>query len=366
MNIRKNFGYGIFAVVITLAFAALSLTGCPPEPEPNDSGTPGLEYNLINGDTAYSVSKGTVTGGKVVIPAIYQDLPVTEISQEAFRDCTGITSVTILASVTEISQEAFNGCTGLTSITIPDSVTSIGTQAFYGCTGLTSITIPSSVTSIGSSAFYNCDALKNVIIDTDKVTTTSNVNDNWGRIFSANGLSVTFKKNPGDYAFSGYTGLTSVTILASVTEISQEAFNGCTGLTSITIPDSVTSIGNNAFKNCSGLTSITVDANNPNYASQDGILYNKAKTTIVAVPTGISGDVTIPDSVTSIGGGAFSNCTGLTSVTIPASVTQIGNAAFIGWTSSQTINVPWSWGNKPSGWDSYWNFQCEAKIVYQE
>ena len=67
--------------------------------------------------------------------------------------CTGLTSVTIPASVTSIGDYAFYGCTGLTSVTIPASVTSIGDYAFYGCTGLTSVTIPASVTSIGYCAF---------------------------------------------------------------------------------------------------------------------------------------------------------------------------------------------------------------------
>ena len=61
-----------------------------------------------------------------------------------------------------IGNYAFRNCTGLTSITVPDSVTSIDNYAFYGCTGLTSITIPESVTSIGNYAFYNCSALTDV------------------------------------------------------------------------------------------------------------------------------------------------------------------------------------------------------------
>ncbi len=97
----------------------------------------------------------------------------------------------------------------------------------------------------------------------------------------------------GDYAFSGCTGLTSMTIPNSVTSIGNFAFRGCTGLTSIEIPNSVTSIGNSAFWNCTGLTSIE-----------------------------------IPNSVTSIGNSAFWNCTGLTSLRIPNSVIYIGNSAF--------------------------------------
>ncbi len=84
---------------------------------------------------------------------------VTEINQNAFRWCNGLTSVVIPDSVTSIGSYAFKGCTGLTSVSIPNSVTSIGMSAFYGCTRLTSITIPDSVTSIGKIAFGDCPVL---------------------------------------------------------------------------------------------------------------------------------------------------------------------------------------------------------------
>ena len=87
---------------------------------------------------------------------------ITKINQKAFRDCAGLTSITIHGSVTSIDDYAFSGCIGLTSVTIPDSVTSIGKSAFSGCTGLTSITIPDSVTSIGVFAFGNCTGLTSI------------------------------------------------------------------------------------------------------------------------------------------------------------------------------------------------------------
>jgi hypothetical protein len=84
---------------------------------------------------------------------------LTNIVEEAFIDCSGLTSVTIPNSVISIGDNAFRGCFGLTNVTIPGSVTSIGDQAFEGCQGLTNVTIPSSVTSIVAGAFYYCSNL---------------------------------------------------------------------------------------------------------------------------------------------------------------------------------------------------------------
>ena len=113
-------------------------------------------------------------------------------------------------SVTSIGDEAFFNCTGLTSVTIPNSVTSIGTSAFKSCTGLTSVTIPNSVTTIGIGAFFGCRGLTTVTIP-NSVTTI------------------------GDFAFCCCRGLTTVTIPNSVTEIGDNAFRDCDNLDSVII-----------------------------------------------------------------------------------------------------------------------------------
>ncbi|MCM1332794.1 MAG: leucine-rich repeat domain-containing protein [Bacteroides sp.] len=144
----------------------------------------------------------------------------------------------------------------------------------------------------------------------------------------------------GDHAFRVCSGLTSVTIPNSVTSIGSSAFTACSGLTSVTIPNSVTSIGSSAFTACSGLTEINVDAENPNYVSEVGILYSKDKTTFITYPGGKQGEFAIPNSVTSIGSSAFYGCSGLTSVTIPNSVTSIGSSAFYGCSGLTSVTIP--------------------------
>ena len=125
----------------------------------------------------------------------------------------------------------------------------------------------------------------------------------------------------GSGAFSGCTGLTSVTIPDSVTSIGNYAFWNCTGLISVTIPDSVTSIGSSAFEGCTGLTSVMI----PNSVTSIGSSAFSGCTSLASV--------TIPNSVTAIETYVFTDCTGLTSVTIPNSVTSIGYCAFYGCTA---------------------------------
>ena len=109
------------------------------------------EYRIEYDEATINRYKGS--GGNVTIPSKLGGSPVTSIQNDAFRDCSSLTNVTIPNSVTEIGLDAFSGCINLTSVTIPNSVTRIESGAFSGCSSLKSVTIPKSVTEIGEHAF---------------------------------------------------------------------------------------------------------------------------------------------------------------------------------------------------------------------
>ena len=144
----------------------------------------------------------------------------------------------------------------------------------------------------------------------------------------------------GEFAFFDCAVLTNISIPDSVTEIGVWAFSHCSSLTNITFPASVTSIDYPVFTYCYALTDINVDSENPFYMSENGVLFDRSKATLICHPAGKAGEYAIPKGVTVIGGYAFDSCSGLTSITIPDSVVNIGGYAFYDCSNLTTIMIP--------------------------
>jgi hypothetical protein len=247
--------------------------------------------------------------------SIYIPNSVNIIEPFACYGCSKLSSIDIPGSVMMIRNNAFDGCSGLVTIAIPNSVFQLEPMTLANCTGLTSATLPSSIDRIPGSTFYNCANLTSVVIPTSVKTIESN-------------------------AFEKCEKLASIDIPSSVTRIESGVFRGCKALTSLVITGSVTYIGSELCTGCTSLTTINVAAENPNYSSFGGILFNKDQSTLMICPEGKT-SASIPLTVTTIAPVSFFQCKGLSEIEIPSSVAVLGAYAFSDCTglTSITCNI---------------------------
>lgn len=312
------------------------------------SGT-GAMQNFTSNNQPYSIYRSIIK--KVII----QD-KITSIGNNAFTDCSNLTSITNLNPTPQtINTNVFSGII-LSNVTLNVSCGILYQQASVwrnfgtiigdnnNCPNSWEIGSPNAADVIATLSF------------TDSILTISGIGAM--QDFAYNGTYYNYRsiiKNViiqdgvatiGNSAFSYCNNLASITIPESVVTIGYGAFGACSSLKEIAIPKSVTSINNAAFGACSALTAINVDVNNLSYCSVDGILYNKAKSEVLVCPLAKEGSVDIPDGVITIWAASFQNCSKLTSIFIPSSVSIIENAngstdnkPFIGCSSLASIDV---------------------------
>ena len=200
-------------------------------------------------DSSYQQLSGTITIPETVTTTITVNGEPTEmtynvclINASAFKNCTQITKVNLPSCLTNIYENAFEGCTGLTSIDFPETLKYIGGNAFSGCTGIGSITIPENVTYIGNYAFS----------DMEVSTVVWNAIDcPWGGNLSGptiTDVTIGDKVQQLPTAFAAESNITSIDLPLSLKRLNGYVFRNCKELTEVTIPDSVTYIGIGAFQ----------------------------------------------------------------------------------------------------------------------
>ncbi len=285
-------------------------------------------FSVNSSNTRYSSSNGVLFNktqdtllvcpnaktGSYTIPST-----VKHIANSAFENCYSLTAVTLPTSLISTGTYAFAYCSGIFGdLTIPNGVTTLGDGAFYGCYNLTgTVTVPATLITLGAYCFMECNNLKSFSVNASNPDYASS-ND----ILYSKNLDTLFIC-PG-----AKTGL--FTIPNSVKLIGSHAFYKCSKLTgTITIPLTTDYIGYYAFYGCPQIGAYAVNALNPYFTAENGILYSKSKDRIIICPTAKIGTITLPQNTISVDPGAFNNCTGITgNIHLPASLNYLGEYAF--------------------------------------
>ena len=383
-------------------------------------------------ESVTTLGKALFQGCKELKTAVVNS--AANLSEDMFNGCSALSSVTLNSSIKQIGNSAFEACTSLVGITLPSELQDLGVASsyltdvnvFYGCTALESIRIPEGVEVIGANTFYGCSNLSDVQLGNNIVTiydsafrdctslasidlpdnlvnlgvssnitssSTSVSNSSSSYVFAGSGLtsisipatvkglgayafqncgaltSVVFEGADdgtcslltiGDYAFDGCTELTGVTIPASVTTLGKYAFRGCVKFTAMTVPETVTKLGGgNLFENCTELTAV---AWNTSYNIPDNAFKGCSKLETITINPEVQKigkcafqncealkAIELPESLTALGGtssvsvttdaSVFAGCTSLKSIVIPEAVTVIAKNTFNGCTALETVTV---------------------------
>ena len=327
------------------------------------------------------ITKYTGSQRIVIIPDTINDITVTGIGENVFKNNARMVTVSIPDTVTYIGRSAFEGCTNLVGVTIPDGVTNVNSSTFYKCSNLKDVSFGENVTTIGSWAFRNCSSLESIEIPNSVAEIEYGAFENCGLLGSieipdsvveieqdvfANCISLAKVKlskglvklgykafsNCKELAeieipkslqqgsrwneegpFSNCKGLKTITFEEGTTKIASSLFSNCTGLEEIGIPDTVTSIESDAFYNCGNLKNVIIGENVTTIGSRAFRNCSSLES------------IEIPNSVTEIGYGAFENCSSMTKAYIADSVKIIGESSFSDCVKLETVHFPNSMQN---------------------
>lgn len=272
-----------------------------------------VTYNEIN--------DGFYTGDIVIPDSVINGFvryPVKEIGQFAFFNCQGLNSITMGNEITTIGDQAFCYCYWLTDVTFSQRLQRIGDYAFQYCEDLPRVSLPASVTFIGSEAFTYCRSLSEFEIDDDNNVYTS-----------IDGVLYTKSRRQLVMYPAGKTDPDLV--LPDETEILQYyALAPQPHLRTITIGPKLKTLRSGTFSECTALREINVSPDNPFWCSIDGVIYDKAVTTLLAFPMySIIDSFEMPPTVTTLADLSMLSAKRIIELTLPASLTHIGDYALL-------------------------------------
>ncbi len=252
---------------------------------------------------------------------------VTTLGEGAFFECLALTGITLGNALTSIGDYTFKECAGLTNVIIPTSVIHIGTYAFHACRGLIDVTIPDSVATISYGAFSECTGTLALAINDGVISIADYAFHDCSQITRLT-LPASIR-SIGETTFSECRSLTNLLFSNGVTNIGNLAFYNCSSLTHVTLPESVASMGREVFLGCGNLEHIAVDPDNPYFGAWDGVLYNRARTTLIWYPPAkVGSSYTIPKSANLIGDSAFASCINLLRLYFEGQAPQLGEGPF--------------------------------------
>ncbi len=270
----------------------------------------------------------------------------TSVPTGACQNCVNLSKVVIPSTVTTISDNAFNGCVGLQNIELPEGVTTLERSVFAWCEDLNSIKLPSTLKKIGLGAFFHCTSLKTLDIPENvlEIGTFGSVYTDFGCFASCTSLKELNLGNNlkiiGPDSFNNCTSLTNVELPSTVESIGNYAFSNCTSLMSITLGKSLATIGEGCFNYDTLLEEIIVNPENEHFSSLDGFLCNYEKSRLIFAPKSISGSITIPSSIRTLGTSAFQNCEGITSLILNEGLETIMDYAISQCSNLHDLKIP--------------------------
>lgn len=275
--------------------------------------------NITLPSTLKSIGKGAFSYlgiSEIVIPQ-----GIEYIGPYAFHSCYNLTTVKLPEGITEIPSGMFAFCENLTEITIPNSVKHIRDQAFW-YSGIQNIILTNKLETLGNHVFANCAQLQ-------EITLPGSITNFGLSTFSASGLrKITLSYGIVEIpeGFLVQTSVEEVILPETITKIGSQAFAGLDSLTKVILPTSLLEIGDNAFASCRNLSELrTMDSKKPFYLPENLIYIGEGA---FMYCTSLSGEVTVPNSITSIEDYTFTGCSGLTGITISNNVQSIGEMVF--------------------------------------